>query len=386
MIAFIQPFHLRSAGGGPRILRALLDCQHPPTMSVATSLVRPTNLEQGEVWLPPRPSFRRLESTRFQKYLTGLESWFQPRFESALLKLLRAHSVQAMHLIPHGYDIVGEINVAIANRIPFFLNVHDELSYTAIGHPHIDKMMTSLQQGWSEAQGIFVISEEIGEEYCLRYGRRDYIVVTDGLKSVAETPQPRPAHSLRIYFMGLFHHRYGTNLRALLDALKLVRSQNPNWEISVTCRCDFINVPILPDDVPVSVLPFAPESEVQKDMLSADMLYQPLPFDADAVMFGKFSLSTKMVTYIGSGLPILYHGPEDTAANHLLKRHQAAITCTTLDPRVIAGQLIEATEHSGDAIVQNALTLAREQFLLKDQQARFWKSIEAIPRTWTGQA
>jgi hypothetical protein len=217
----------------------------------------------------------------------------------------------------------------------------------------------------------------MGKEYSARYGKRDYEVITDGLATTAAGPLARPAKSLRVYFMGLFHYRYQANFRALLDALKLIRAEHPDWDVSATCRCGSIFGKVEEDDVPVTILPFAPESEVTKDMLSADLLYQPLPFEADAVNFGKFSLSTKLVTYLGSGLPILYHGPEDTAACQLLMKHDAAVTCTTLDPVVIARQLTESMSRR-EVIVKNALKIARERFMLADQQKRFWGPIEAV--------
>ena len=162
----------------------------------------------------------------------------------------------------------------------------------------------------------------------------------------------------------------------MLDALKIVRAKKPDWHISITCRCGPISFRANPDDVRFEVLPFGSESAVANDMLSADMLYQPMPFQADEANFVRFSMSTKMVTYLGSGLPILFHGPKEAAACKLLAGHNAAVLCTTLDPESIATQLIEAST-SRDAIVANALALARSRFMLADQQERFWKPLVA---------
>jgi hypothetical protein len=237
--------------------------------------------------------------------------------------------------------------------------------------------LAGLGEAWRNARGLFVISDEIGQEYFRRYGARKYEIVTDGLTSVPEAPLSRPARSLRLYFMGIFHVHFGLNLRAILDALKIVRSQHPDWDISVTSRGGWHSCPVNTDDVPVKVIPFAPDaSVVEEDMLSADLLYLPLPFQAVAANFGRFSMSTKMVTYLGSGLPILYHGPRGAAACKILEEHQAAVICTTLDPEVIAKQLVDAASNR-DIIVNNALQLARSRFMLADQQRRFWQPIVA---------
>jgi len=377
MIAFVQPFGLSAPGGGPRILRALLEGEHPPVLSICTSVLpAPASLGVEEIHLPVRPTLGRLERTRFCRQLSRLDQLFQPRFERELRRTIRDRQIKLLHVVPHGYDIVGIFRVTEELRLPYVLNVHDDLEYISLGHPLRNRMLSVLPEAWRCARSVFVISEEMGREYSERYGVRDYEVITDGVTSIAERALDRPQNSLRVYFMGLFHFRYAANLRALLDALKKVRAIHPDWEISMTCRCGSIFGEIKKDDVPVTILPFASEADVANDMRSADLLYQPLPFSADAISFGKFSLSTKLVTYLGSGLPILYHGPEDTAACRLLAARHAGVTCTTLDAGKIAKQLMESIV-SRQSIVANALGLARERFMLADQQRRFWTRIQA---------
>ena len=79
-----------------------------------------------------------------------------------------------------------------------------------------------------------------------------------------------------------------------------------------------------------------------------------------------------MVTYAGSGVPILYHGPATSAAYDLLNRHNAAILLTSLVPEEIAETLVRTTEETRGEIARNALALARRDFMLIDQTRRFW--------------
>jgi hypothetical protein len=377
MIAFVQPFGLHASGGGSRILRALMAGDHPPALSLHTGVVRAAPSQSiEEIHVPTRPSFGRLEWSRFHSPLRVLDGVFEPRFQNRLRRILREREVRALHIIPHGFEIVPVIPVAEELQIPWFLNVHDDLEYIASSHPLVSRMLPALSHAWRNAKGIFVISDEMGREYSRRYGAREYEIVTDGLTATAPGPLARPVRSLRVYFMGLFHLRYQPNLRALLDALKQLRQKHPDWDISMTLRCGKIFGKVESDDVAVTVLPFASEAEVAKDMLQADLLYQPLPFGAEAANFGKLSLSTKLVTYLGSGLPILYHGPADAAACTLLRSRDAGVTCTTLDPAQIARDIEESMARR-EAIVSNALRLAHERFMLADQQRRFWGPIRA---------
>jgi putative NADPH-quinone reductase len=177
--------------------------------------------------------------------------------------------------------------------------------------------------------------------------------------------------------MGLFHLAYAQNFRAMLDALKIVRSRQPNWEIRVTSRSGGIACQLGDDDVPLKISQFTPDvSDAEQEMLTADILYLPMPFQEFALPFNRFSMSTKMISYLGSGLPAFYHGPEDSAAGKLLMRHQAAAICTTLDPEAIATRLVDTIEQR-EVLVNSALKLARSQFMLADQQKRFWEPILA---------
>lgn len=377
MIAFIQACRLDSNdhGGSPRIFRGLLDTDHPPVLSINSHFSAvPVPAGGAEIPIPSRPDFGRLEYTRLSGSL-GLFDWmYCGRFEARLRRVLMDHQIGIIHLLAATYSLVPVYNVATDLGIPYFISIHDDLEYVSKNHLLMRQMREFMGKAWRGARGAFVISDEIGQEYSRRYGQRQYSVVTDGLKFVSDAPRPGPEKSLRVYFMGLFHNTYAQNLRAMLDALKIVRSQHPEWDVTVTCRCGAISLATSRDDVPIKVLPFAPEAEVEKDLLSADLLYQPMAFQEQARAFARFSLSTKMITYLGSGLPIFYHGPEDGAAGKLLLDHGAATICATLDAAQIAGRLIETVSHR-NSIVNNALALARSQFMLDDQQRRFWKPI-----------
>jgi hypothetical protein len=127
----------------------------------------------------------------------------------------------------------------------------------------------------------------------------------------------------------------------------------------------------------VRVLPFASEAAVQSDMEQTDLLYLPLPFETKYESFVRFSLSTKMVTYLGSGIPILYHGPGNSAVHDLLAAHKAALLCTRPaleDLLPMLRRYINQPE-SGTEMASNALALARNDFMLDEIKGRFWDAV-----------
>jgi hypothetical protein len=86
------------------------------------------------------------------------------------------------------------------------------------------------------------------------------------------------------------------------------------------------------------------------------------------------SLSTKLISYVGSGIPIVYHGPRETAAHEVLARNDAAILVTSNDPPEIA-RAITAGMKRAPELTANALALARREFMLDTQRDRFWGAV-----------
>jgi hypothetical protein len=121
---------------------------------------------------------------------------------------------------------------------------------------------------------------------------------------------------------------------------------------------------------------------VARDFDQVDVLYLPLPFGEQYAPFTRYSLSTKLVTYLGSGLPILYHGPADAAAAQLLARYGAAVQVHTLDA-IHLSQAIEQALEERERLVEGALRLAYERFRLSDQRERFWQLLRRVDRRGT---
>jgi glycosyltransferase involved in cell wall biosynthesis len=375
-ILFIQPFSIGvTSGGGGRILRALLENAPFPWKSICTGPQRPPPWRK-EVHLAARPFWGRIERTRFARLPHKSARFFERSFRRRLAQFCARENPLAIHTIPHsGLDFAWAQEVARDLDVPFFVSVHDDLAYTGMheaGNPRFEEAMRS---AWQEADARFVISAALGREYSRRYGERSSEIVTDGLKQLHRLRASRSQDALRIYFMGLFHLTYERNLRALLQAVRQFEAQYPRINVTMTCRCAYIRPRVWQGLKAVSVLPYAGEERVEKDMQEADLLYMPIPFGSEHENFARYSVSTKMVTYIGSGLPILYHGPATSAAFEILNRNKAAFFVNTLEPADIAAALAHATSPSSGEVVQNALSLAQREFMLADQTQRFWGAV-----------
>jgi glycosyltransferase involved in cell wall biosynthesis len=377
-VAFLQPFGLSSPGGGSRILRALLMDAPVRWTSICTGLDAPPKAAFGnEIHLRTRPSLGRLDRSRYRWIPDRLEPLFGGWFARKLELTCRQIGVTALHSIPHGLDFVLGWRVARQLGLKFILNVHDDVLVSVGNHASGAAALEAMPAIWREADARFVISEQMGREYCARYGQREFEVVTDGLERLSE-PRSRIPNRLHLYFMGLFHIRYEPNLTALLGALDILRAEHPGIQITATFRCGSIRESVTAGANGLRVLPFGTEADVETDLQDADLLYMPLPFTAEDACFVHYSLSTKMITYLGSGIPMVYHGPRDAAAFEILSENNAAFVCCSLEPEVIASLLREAITNppAAGSRVESALNLAKRRFMLDEQRSRFWNRIE----------
>jgi glycosyltransferase involved in cell wall biosynthesis len=368
----VQPFGLGSPGGGPRILRALFADPPRQVVGVATGVGPPPTSAWEEVHLPLRPRLPT-DGGRFNHWGDGVEAALAPVATRRLQSLFRQRGATAVHAVSHSPSFWPALRAGRRLGLPFVLTVHDDLRYLLRDAPLRAVALRRLGAAWREADARIVISDAMGREYVDRYGGREYAIVTDGL-GPTDLSSPRVRGGLDVYFAGLFHRGYGDNLAQLLRALDLLAARDPATNAAFTGRCGS-----LPRSfeaaVPVRVLPFGPESVVQEDLERADLLYLPLMFGEEYRDMTHFSLSTKLVTYLGSGIPILYHGPPRGAAYEVLARHDAAILAPSTDPEAIATILAKAAER-GPTVVANALALARAEFMLDEQRCRFWAAVE----------
>jgi glycosyltransferase involved in cell wall biosynthesis len=376
-IIFTQPFGWRSPGGGARIMRALLGDAPMRVEIICTSPSRPP-AQNGvrEIHLRLRPHFGRLERSRFAGKAHATAPFFAGRFTRRLEQ--RCRNARAIHAVAHGaLDFSHAFDVAERLDVPFFLHVHDDFLYSARVEDADGEAHTAIARAWSGAAARFVISDQLGQEYQHRYGALDYIVITDGIERIAPAPRPRVSGKLRVYFMGLFHLEYEPNLRALARSLREL--QRDDFPVSLDMRCGGLRRSILDEANFIRVLPFADEDQIERDLREADLLYLPLPFDGAHAPFVRFSLSTKLVTYLGSGIPILFHGPAQSAVGELLAENRAALFCHSIEPNHLTTALCHLMDDpaAGDDVVLRALALARAKFSLPEIREKFWSTIRS---------
>ena len=222
MFAFVQAFGLQTQGGGPRILRALLERAPARCLSICAAPYAPDEAALAslppELHVPYRPHFGRVETTRFASLLGHFTPWFRRRFEDRLEDICRDNGAVALHSVAHGPEFLMAFDVAQRLGIPYFLSVHDDVGYLMKGRPEAKIVLKELGRVWNGAAGRTVISDEMGEECVRRYGHQPYVLITDGVTDIGDA-RTRNENDCRVYFAGILAFSYDPNFDALFRAL-----------------------------------------------------------------------------------------------------------------------------------------------------------------------
>lgn len=375
-VLFVQAQGIMAQGGSSKIFRALtanaplllgsLVCGTRPPAAAPTGI--------NEWFVRERTTFGRLERTRLSGVLKLSRAFSWAASCQSVKKIMSQWQPLHVHAHLHGIGFIPALDWCRDKGTPFSISIHDDIRHLTSADPWRRGVELSAAEAWLAAANRFVISAEIGEEYSRRYGKRPWTQITDGLTSCAATPRSQVIKRLNIYFAGAVNIPYEPNFHAMQAALGLFVQAQPTWQVRFIARGGRRIAGEVAGLPPIEVRPFGSPSAVAKDMDEADLLYLPLSLDRKYSNFARFSLSTKMITYLGAGLPIFYHGPRDSAVYTLLARHNACIGCFSNDPEEILVSLTQLKSRRQN-IVQNALDLGRKHFRIGPIRERFWSRI-----------
>lgn len=362
--------------GSSQIFQSLLNGAPWHTGTLVYGLNPPAGpLGRDTMFVRERPHLGRIERSRLagMAKLSRIPTWKSSR--NSVHRAMSEWKPDHVHAHIHGTGFIHAVEWCRAHRVPFSACVHDDIRHLASDDPWKKFIEQKAGEAWRMAAVRFVISPEIGTEYSRRYGNRDWLQVTDGIEKFPEGAREGVPGRLNVYFAGGMNVPYEPNFLAVQKALKMLstggQSIRPRFILRGGRRIHGED-PLAP---PLEPLPFGSREDIARDMSQADLLYLPLSIDPRFSNFAKFSLSTKMVSYLASGLPIFYHGPKQSALHLLLSEHGACAACFSNDPQEVVKAVHQAFDRRTD-LVASALSLGRKKFQLAEIRQRFWGAIK----------
>ena len=365
-ILSFHPFSLYANGGGNRILRRLYQGHEHQVFSLVVegAWTKPQTGSITEKIVYASPITRRWMRWYLRDGIIWLrEKAFKFWTINRLRKAAREIPYDVIHVVHHGPFSAALCTGEFCNSKKLWVSFHDHFSTTHSSFEDSKKL-------WKMADRRLVISEELGTEYQRLFGGLDYEIITDGVENdeisgpIKEDPMPYV-----VYFAGLLHIAYRPLFMVLADALDLLVKKGILFKLILrgTQHIEFLdNRSFEVEYRPTSLN----NAELKAELDAASILYLPIKFTVSD--FYLFSLSTKMIGYLGGKGAILYHGPRDSAACNLLVNSNAAISCNTLDVNDFV-DCINNIMINGNYISNNAKILAKKTFNLAAIRKRFWQ-------------
>jgi hypothetical protein len=359
-----QPASLYVNGGCGRLLRRLFQGNESNITAVFVKMEAAIRRD-GEIKeycissIPIHQKWMRWKFRNLSRYLR--EHLFYKMTARKLENLIGTINYDILHIVNHGIWCEIFVNKNFATK-PFWASFHD--------HYSLCSSFSTCRYLWINAQRRLVISRELGNEYQNLFGNRDFEIITDGVKAEEiSTPLQNLKSPYIIYFSGLLHVDYYPLFRVLADALDEIVSEGFTFKLVIRGSepIDFLEKRSFDLEFKQD---FISDEAIKEEIDSASFLYLPIKFSTPE--FYLYSLSTKMVGYLGAKGAILFHGPEDSAACRMLASHHAAIICASLEVNKMIAILKENLGNTL-AISTNAKKLAREKFSLVEMQNKFWE-------------
>jgi glycosyltransferase involved in cell wall biosynthesis len=367
-----QSFSLYMNGGGSRILRRLYRGYEAAVVSLAieAGFYRTVAGLIPEKVVPAIPLRRPWMKWRSRDIATWIRE--KPLKQYTLNRILqeaRSIDFDVLHIMSCGPWSTALCGDKALSGKAVWMSVHDHFATTQCPSKDARRL-------WNLADRRLVISPELGNEYQHLFGRLPYELITDGvLPNEMSTPAEAGESPIVIYFAGLLHIEYIPLVKTLADALDILTRRGLCFKLVFrgTQKLSFLKG----RSFEMSYLPVVLDDTVLKqDLDAAAILYLPIKFvDPD---FYRYSLSTKMVGYLGAAGSVLYHGPRDSAAGRLLHETKSAVSCNSLDAEEMARCIIQLIEERTN-ISANAKELARRRFNLELIQKRFWLGTTCQP-------
>jgi hypothetical protein len=274
--------------------------------------------------------------------------------------VITSYSYDIMHIVNHGLLSAYPCREKYLKEKKLWVSFHDHYSEGS--------SFEDAKKLWQHAHRRIVISKELGMKYAEEFGNKNFEIITDGLlENEISEPKHKSKDTITIYFGGLLHYHYIPLFKVLEDVLNTIAKQGIKINfilrgVSFTLfKNNLFNVQYRND--------FVSDAEIQKELNEADILYLPIKFNNPE--FYLYSLSTKMIGYLGAPGIILYHGPAGSAAFKLLNEEKAAVCCTSMEATGMLNAL-SALINNAEKVSANAKRLARGRFELKAIQRSFW--------------
>jgi glycosyltransferase involved in cell wall biosynthesis len=255
--------------------------------------------------------------------------------------------------------------VADGLNVPLHTQVWDPFSWWAKAN-HLDDRTTNKTQDLFDetirrSAAVATASHPMATLYQDRFGVKAVPVISSYPRAIACTPVAgrRAGEPIVIGMAGQFYA--ADEWLQLLAALHAV-----DWTVG-GCRASIVAMgPMRPPSMPaanVTFLGWKSQAEAIRILAGCDFLYCPYPFDPSMEEVARLSFPSKLVLYLASGRPVIFHGPAYSSAADYIASKDCGVLATSLSAESI---LHEIERLAGDRELYTDMASKAQAAFLED--------------------
>jgi hypothetical protein len=285
----------------------------------------------------------------------------------AVVKAINDHEpIDGLWVFPTSPAIISLLDLlSSAARYPVYTTVWDDPIYFCrnlhLLSSDIRRVRSEFGRLLRRSSAVMVMSEQMRDLYYKEFNVES-TVIRNASTSPMVTGFTRPHDGpITIAFAGSLYAK--VEWAAFLAALALCRGNLNNRPVRVRFWGPLPR--LLPLGTLVHYEGYAPLDELRTHLGQCDFAYLPYWHSHRMRIPARTSFPSKLTTYLEAGLPILFHGPDESPAAQFIRRYGIGSVLTSTRVRDIANQLpriqreLEILRATGGPI---RLRVLREQF------------------------
>jgi len=219
--------------------------------------------------------------------------------------------------------------------------------------------MTFIASSWAMA-----------EEYSKKYGSKSIPVLPGLDEGIVPHKKNKDSSVFIIAFAGQMYA--SDEIKSLINATKqikcdkkiIVRIYGKDWQMDFN------------DNQHIEIKGWLSQNELIEELAEADLLYCPYGFEKSFKEIARLSFPSKLVCYLKTGKPVLFHGPDYSSPGIFLKKYNAGYICNTLDYIFLSNFILNIiNDPNRDIIAKNGFNAFTENLTLKKMKNNFFAAL-----------
>lgn len=223
----------------------------------------------------------------------------------------------------------------------------------------------------------FTATQKMATDYAEKY-HLDFTCFTNPVRLVmSENCEKKKSVVPNIVFIGKVGWHNSKAIDSLILAVRELNSEGIKLTVDIFTDTppDKIRYFLKNEDNNVVFHKPIPNKDIPDLLSMAHLLYLPISIDEKTKLFTKYSMSTKMGEYLGSGTPFIYVGPEGIAMTDFLEDNHYPFVIKTNDIGLLKKHIIKGLKEDHSDMLNRCRQLAEEFFDLGKVSISFVETI-----------